>query len=207
MALRRTDIMHIDPEGLSRPDRYHLLISAIVPRPIAWVSTRFPEGGVNVAPFSFFNGISSSPPLLMVCVGRRRDGSPKDTLANAKLTGEMVVNIVSRELAEVMVETSAALPPGVSEAEEAGLELADSNVIATPRIAAAPVAFECEVDRTIEFEGTTMIVGRIVSVHVSDDVATEQGTVDFDRLRPVGRLGGKEYLDPQEGRFSIDRPG
>jgi flavin reductase (DIM6/NTAB) family NADH-FMN oxidoreductase RutF len=199
--------MHIDPEALSRPERYHLLISAIVPRPIAWVSTRFPEGGVNVAPFSFFNGISSSPPLLMVCVGRRRDGSPKDTLANAKATGEMVVNVVSRDLAEVMVETSAAFPPGVSEAEEVGLELAESEVVATPRVARSPVSFECEVERTIDFEGTTMIVGRVVSIHVSEDVATEEGTVDFDRLGPIGRLGGQDYLDPETGRFGIGRPG
>jgi flavin reductase (DIM6/NTAB) family NADH-FMN oxidoreductase RutF len=197
--------MHIDPAELTSPERYFLMTSAIVPRPIAWVTTRFPDGGVNAAPFSFFNGISSTPPLLMVSVGRRRDGSPKDTLANAMATGEMVVNVVPRDLAETMVATSRDPGPGVSEVEELGLELADSTTIATPRLAASPVAFECEVERTIDFGGTTMIVGAVKSVHVDEAVAAEDGTVDFVKLRPVGRLGGTGYLDPEEGRFEIGR--
>jgi len=196
--------MHIDPAELSPPDRYRLMISGIVPRPIAWVTTRFPDGGINAAPFSFFNGISSTPPLLMVSVGRRRDGSPKDTLANAVATGEMVVNVVPRSLAETMVATSRDPGPGVSEVEELGLALADSEVVATPRLAASPVAFECEVERTIDFGGTTMIVGSVVSVHMSEDVAAEDGTVDFMALRPIGRLGGRSYLDPRDGEFEIE---
>jgi len=198
--------MDIDPGDLSPPDRYRLMISAIVPRPIAWVTTRFPEGGVNAAPFSFFNGISSSPPLLMVCVGRRRDGSPKDTLANAKSTGEMVANVVTRGQGETMVETSRAYPSGVSEAEEMGLELVDSAVIDTPRLAVSPVAFECGIERTLDFGGTTMIVGRVQSVFVDESVRAEDGTVAFERLRPVGRLGGQSYLDPLDGVFEIGRP-
>ncbi|MEN8148392.1 MAG: flavin reductase family protein [Planctomycetota bacterium] len=197
--------MHIDPAGLTAPERYFLLTSAIVPRPIAWVTTRFPDGSVNAAPFSFFNGISASPPLLMVAVGRRRDGTPKDTLANAEATGEMVVNVVPRDQAETMVATSRDPGPGVSEVEELGLDLADSTAIATPRLAASPVALECTVDRTIDFGGTTMIVGAVVAVHVDDEVAAEDGTVDFGKLRPVGRLGGFGYLDPEDGWFEIGR--
>ena len=197
--------MHIDPGGLTAPERYFLMTSGIVPRPIAWVTTRFEDGGVNAAPFSFFNGISSSPPLLMVAVGSRRDGTPKDTLANAQATGEMVVNVVPRDQAETMVATSRDPGPGVSEVEELGLELADSSVIATPRLAVSPVAFECGVERTIDFGGTTMIVGAVVSVHVADEVAASDGTVDFAKLRPVGRLGGTGYLDPEDGWFEIGR--
>jgi flavin reductase (DIM6/NTAB) family NADH-FMN oxidoreductase RutF len=198
--------MILDPEGLTAPDRYRMLISAIVPRPIAWVTTVSPGGVVNAAPYSFFNGICSTPPLLAVCIGRRRDGSEKDTLRNARDTGEMVVNVAPRDLAREMVATSEEFPPEVSEPEVVGLALAASEVVKPPRLAGSPVNLECRVEQLLPFEGTTMVVGRVLRVHVRDDLWVK-GQVDFDALCPVGRLGGTSYLDPVTGRFEIPRPG
>jgi flavin reductase (DIM6/NTAB) family NADH-FMN oxidoreductase RutF len=198
--------MIIDPEDLTKPERYKLMTSVVLPRPIAWVTTLFPDGKVNAAPFSFFNGISSSPPLIQVCIGKRRDGTPKDTFANALREGEFVVNVVTRDLAEAMVATSASLDPGVSEMEEVGLAPAPSETIRTPGIAETPVRFECTLDRSIDFGGTSMIVGRVRRFHV-DDAVYGEGAARFDRLRPVGRLGGLAYLDPFDGEFEIGRPG
>ncbi|MCU0726072.1 MAG: flavin reductase family protein [Planctomycetes bacterium] len=197
--------MRIEPDSLDPKDRYRLLISAIVPRPIAWVTTISPGGVVNAAPFSFFSGISSSPPMLAVFVGSRRDGTPKDTHRNAAETGEMVVNVVPRALAPAMVATSEDLPPEESEVESLGLALAPSALIRAPRLADCPVNFECRVERIIPFGGTSMLAGRILTVHVRDDLLRE-GAVDFAGLRPVGRLGGTDYLDPVEGVFSIPPP-
>jgi flavin reductase (DIM6/NTAB) family NADH-FMN oxidoreductase RutF len=194
--------MIVDPDGLTSRERYRLLISALVPRPIAWVTTLSENGGVNAAPFSFFGGISASPPLVAVSVGRRPDGTPKDTLANARRTGQMVVNMVPYDLREEMVRSSRPYPPGVSEVEQVGLETAESQVVAPPRLAASPVNLECEVERTIDFGGTTMIVGRVVRFHLRDDVV-ENGLVAFEKLRPLGRLGGIEYLDHLEGVVEI----
>lgn len=198
--------MIIDPESLTKPERYKLMTSAVLPRPIAWVTTLFPDGKVNAAPFSFFNGISSSPPLIQVCIGKRRDGTPKDTLANAEREGEFVVNVVTRDLAEVMVATSASFDPGVSEMEETGLTPAPSETVRTPGIAESPVRFECTLDRSIDFGGTSMIVGKVERIHAADAVFAD-GAVRFADLRPVGRLGGLAYLDPVDGEFEIGRPG
>ncbi len=198
--------MILDPDGLSAPDRYRLLISAVVPRPIAWVTTVSPGGVVNAAPYSFFNGISGTPPLVQFCAGRRRDGSEKDTLRNARDTQEMVVNVVPNTLAREMVATSEEFPPEVSEPEVVGLALAPSEVVKPPRLALSPVSLECRLERLIPFGGTTMVVGRVLRVHVRDDLYVK-GQVDFDGLRPVGRLGGASYLDPVTGRFEIPRPG
>lgn len=196
--------MILDPDGMSPLDRYRFLVSAIVPRPIAWVSTVSAEGAVNAAPFSFFTGISSSPPLLGVCVGNRRDGSPKDTLRNAAETGEMVVNVVPWELREEMVACAKDLPHGESELEPLGLGTAPSVVVAPPRIAASPVNLECRVERIVPFPNISMIVGEVVRIHARDDLV-ENGEILFARLRPLGRLGRQEYLDPEEGVVEIPR--
>jgi flavin reductase (DIM6/NTAB) family NADH-FMN oxidoreductase RutF len=198
--------MIVDPEHLDPKARYRLMISAIVPRPIAWVTTLSRDGVVNAAPFSFFSGISATPPLLAVFVGNRRDGTPKDTLRNAAATLEMVVNVVPHTLAREMVASSEDLPPGVSEVEKLGLATAPSSLVAPPRLAGCPVNMECRVAQVVPFGGTSMLVGSILRIHVRDDLLKD-GTVDFGGLRPVGRLGGWRYLDPVGGVFTIPPPG
>ena len=195
--------MEIDPGGLDRRAAYKLMISLIVPRPIAWVSTISPEGGVNLAPFSYFNGITSHPPILMIAVGARR-GERKDTWRNIDQTRQFVVNLVVPELVDAMVVTSGEYPPEVDEFKRAGVTPAPSAKVRPPRIAESPVCMECELERIVEVERTALILGRVVLYHVRDDLLVE-GAVDPARLKPIARLGGDYYAALGE-IFSRGRP-
>ncbi len=197
----------IDPDALSPRDRYRLMISAVVPRPIAWVTTLFADGSVNAAPFSFFNGISSSPPLVSVSVGPRGRvpegvSRRKDTVANVERSRELVVNLVSGPAAKEMVASS-----GVSEVSRNGLALAKSGSVAVPGLAAARVRLEAKLHGLVEFPeaGTTLIVARVLRVVAAEGVIGKDGLVDLRALDPVGRLGGESYCRVTEV-MEIPRP-
>jgi flavin reductase (DIM6/NTAB) family NADH-FMN oxidoreductase RutF len=183
--------MDRDPSALDRRAAYQLLIGCIVPRPIGWITSLSSAGVVNLAPFSFFNGVSSSPPIVMVAVGPRRSG-PKDTRVNIEATREFVVNLVTPPLAEKMVLTSREFPPDVSELAEAKLAAAPSAKVKPPRVADSPVHLECVLHRLVDVEATALILGRVVHVHVDDRVVTD-GLVDPRKLEVVGRLGADWY--------------
>jgi flavin reductase (DIM6/NTAB) family NADH-FMN oxidoreductase RutF len=185
----------IDPDALSHADRYRLMISAIVPRPIAWVTTLFPDGSVNAAPFSYFNGVSSTPPIVSVAVGARGRvpegvSRRKDTAANAEREGELVVNLVSGPAAEIMVGSSA-----VSEVARNGLATVSSAAVRVPGLEAARVRLECRVHRIVEIEeaGTSLILARVVRIAAADGVLGPDGSVRLEALDPVARLGGEQY--------------
>lgn len=190
--------MLIDPADLKGPDAYRLMISVIVPRPIAWISTTDADGVLNAAPFSYFQALSSRPPMIMIAVGQRRGGTLKDTRANIEATGEFVVNVVSEDAAAAMVKCSVDHPPEVSEFDTAGLTPAPSVKVKPPRIAESKVAMECRLDRVLEIGSSGVCIGEVVLFHVSDDVANEDGTVDPVRLRPLGRMGGSSYAPLRE---------
>ena len=191
--------MLIDPANLDPKDLYRLMITCVVPRPIAWVSTTSKAGVHNAAPFSYFQALSSAPPSLMISVGQRRDGRPKDTLKNISETGEFVVNVVGEESAERMVASSFAFETDVSEFDEVGLEAAASEKVRAPRIAEAAVAMECRLDRVIEIGRSGICIGEIVAFHVRDDVlGADEKTVDPWKLKPLGRLGGGNYAPLRE---------
>ncbi|HEY8449214.1 MAG TPA: flavin reductase family protein, partial [Bacillota bacterium] len=165
--------MDIRFDALEPRTRYKLMTGTIVPRPIAWVNTLNPDGGCNTAPFSFFNGVSDEPPTLMFCVGKRPDGSgDKDTLVNIRRHGEFVVHLCDEDTIEALSFTAGDFPPGVEELTEyGGLTLVPSATISVPRIAEAPVAYECRLLRLVDLEGTyTMVIGRIESLYVRDDL-------------------------------------
>lgn len=190
------------------PDRdsYRLLTSVVVPRPIAWVSSVGADGSSNLAPFSFFNGVSGSPPTVMFSVGQRR-GSPKDTLRNVQETGEFVVNFVDETLAEAMNLTAGEWPYETDEFELAGLETVAAVDVRPPRVAAALAAMEARVTQIVPVEGTpsTMVVGRVVRFHLREGLLRPNGQADAALLRPLARLGGTEYATL--GRiFSMERP-
>ena len=188
---------------------YEWMVTTILPRPVAWVSTRSPDGVANLAPFSFFQGVCARPPTLLFCPANDRHGRPKDTLRNVGATGEFVVNLVPWSLAETMNATAASLPYGESEFERFGVAQAASLRIGPPRVAAAPVAFECRLDRIVHVgEGSiagNIVLGRIVHFHVADAILAPDGRPDPGLLDPVGRLGRDEYARLGE-RIQFARP-
>ena len=186
--------MLIDPTKLDPAEAYRLMISVIVPRPIAWVSTQSADGVLNAAPFSYFQALGSKPPMLMVAIGNRRTGEPKDTRLNIEATGEFVVNIVGEENGQAMVDTSIGHPYGVSEFDEVGLTAVPSQIVAPPRIGESRVSMECKLDRVLEIAGSGVCIGEIVMFHIADEVADADGRVDAEKLKPLGRMGGQQYM-------------
>ncbi len=201
--------MTLDFESLPPRDAYAWMISAITPRPIAWVSTISDDGRVNLAPFSFFQGVCSNPPTLLFVPTNNRDGGKKDTLRNIEAVPEFVVNLVPHALGDPMNATSAPLPYGESEADHSGIATAPSTKVRPPRVAATPFAFECRLDRIVRVgDGAgagNIVIGRIVAAHVSESVLGADGRLDPLRLDLIGRMGGDLYTRTRE-LFTLDRP-
>lgn len=188
---------------------YQHLISVIVPRPIAWVSTISAAGIPNLAPFSFFTGVGSRPPSLLFCPANRRDGSPKDTLRNIREVGEFIVNVVSEPLAESMNRTSAELAPDESEFEVFGVEQCPGLAVSVPRVKQSLVHLECAVSQILAIGdgpgGANIVIGRIVHLHIDDGVMDSGGNVSPELLAAVGRMGGSSYCRTRD-RFPLARP-
>ncbi len=185
----------LDFSALTPREAYKVMIGTIVPRPIAWVTTVSPDGVVNAAPYSFFNCLSADPPILALGVENKPDRSFKDTAWNIRMTECFTVNIVDRANVEAMAVTAAAFAPEVDELEMAGLTAIPGVKVASPRIAEAPVAFECERYLAIEVSSAReIILGRIVMAHVREDILdpTTQYS-DHARLDAIGRMGGNGY--------------
>ena len=201
--------MLLDFTTLSPRNAYQWMTSTILPRPIAWVSTISPDGVTNLAPFSFFQGITANPPTLMFVPVNNRDGSKKDTVRNIELVPEFVVNLVTRGLAASMNETAALLPYGESEFSRFGVAAAKSDKVRPPRVAASPVAFECVLDRIVLVGAgplaANVVFGRILAAHVADAGIGPGGLPDAARLDLVGRLGGEDYTTTRE-TFNLVRP-
>jgi len=201
--------MELDPQTLGTRDMYEWMITTIIPRPIAWVSTISPDGVTNLAPFSFFQGVCARPPTLLFCPANDRRGNPKDTLRNIRETQEFVVNLVSSAQVEAMDATSAALSYGESEFSRFGVDPVPSRRVRPPRVSGSPVAFECELDRIIDVgEGPVagnIVLGRILRFYVDDAVLGSDGKPDPERLGLVGRLGRDEYAE-LGSRFRLSRP-
>jgi flavin reductase (DIM6/NTAB) family NADH-FMN oxidoreductase RutF len=201
--------MRLDFTALHPRDAYQWMITTILPRPIAWVSTVSSEGRTNLAPFSFFQGICANPPTLMFVPVNNRQGGKKDTVRNIEAVPEFVVNLVSHRLAAEMNATSAILPYGESEFEKFGVEAKASDLVKPPRVAAAPVAFECRLHQIVNIgEGplaANVVFGRILAAHIRDDVLGADGRPDARKLDLVGRLGGEDYTMTRE-TFTLERP-
>jgi len=183
--------MLIDPETLPPNGAYKFLTSAIVPRPIAFVSTQGTDGVLNVAPFSYFNVMTDAPPILSVAVNLRR-GEPKDTLRNVRDTGEFVINLVDEPMLQRMVQASGDWAPEVDEFALTGLTPAPSQRVRPPRVAESPVSIECRLEQIVSIGTGNLILGRMVLAHVRDDLIAN-GVVDPVKLRPLARLGGDNY--------------
>lgn len=201
--------MLIDFTQLAPREAYAWMTGTILPRPIAWVSTVSTDGRTNLAPFSFFQGVTSNPPTLMFSPVNTRDGGKKDTVRNLEQVPEFVVNLVSFALAGKMNATAATLPYGESETERFGIATLPSERVRPPRVADAPVAFECSVSQIVNVgEGAfaaNVVFGRILLAHVRDAVLDAEGRPDAGKLDLIGRLGGSGYTRTTE-RFELERP-
>lgn len=188
------------PEDHETRALYFLLNSLVVPRPIAWVSTRSADGTANLAPHSYFTIAASAPPsLAFTSIG------DKDTVTNVRASGEFVVHVVDRALVERMNLTSATAPPDVSEFDLAGLHGAAAELVDVPIVAEAPVAIECSLDRVVEVGNGRLVIGACRAFHVAERLWDERDRVDPARLDAVARMGGSTYATTSE-RFDLPRP-
>ena len=213
--------MIFDPSQMPLRDSYQLLIGSVVPRPIAFISSIAPDGTNNLAPFSFYMGVSGEPPTVAVAINRkgfRRDkltgeikqpGIAKDSLNNIETTREFVINLVNEEIAEAMNKTSADYPAEMDEFQIAGLTPVPSVVVKAPRVAESPINMECKVQQIVylgqEGNQTWLVVAEVLRYHIKDDFLNQNGTINLEKLHPVGRLSGNWYSTSRE-LFELIRP-
>jgi flavin reductase (DIM6/NTAB) family NADH-FMN oxidoreductase RutF len=201
--------MLFDFEKIGAENAYKLVVSSVVPRPVAWVVTQDAKGVVNAAPYSFFNAFSSNPVVVGIGCGPRPEGAAKDTLANIKATGEFVVNLVPERLVQQMNITAIDFDAGVEELSEAGLTTSPSAKVRVPRIAESPVALECVTFQLIPAGKHTIVLGRVVGLHIADDCVldAEKFYVDTPKLDLVGRMHGRGWYTRTRDRLEVPRIG
>lgn len=196
--------MDIDFSTLTEYQRYKLMASLIVPRPIALITTMSENNVVNAAPFSMFNMLGEEPPIVMVSINRLSDGGLKDTAANIAREKEFVVHISDEAMAEKMHRCGERLPPEVSELQHVGLSTLPSKAVKPPRIAEAPVAFECTLWETLETTSRQIFIGQVRWLHAREGlIDTELWRVRLQEYFPVARFGASYYVNTRE-RFSLE---
>ena len=199
--------MELNLEGPLAGRAYPILASLVTPRPIALVTTLSPDGKVNAAPFSFFNLLGASPPILAFAPGDREDGTPKDTALNIRLTHEFVVNLVDEAIAEAMNKCAAALPYGESELVHSGLHPAPSTVVKPPRILESPASLECTEWGTLQIGGNRVVIGLIKRLHVREELFdVEKKRVRSDQLHLVCRMASPHWYCRTRDLFEMNRP-
>jgi len=201
--------MEFDFDAMPAADRAKILLSTVVPRPIAWVTSLSPEGVPNAAPFSFFNVMGIDPPIVVIGIQSHPENRFKDTGHNILSSTEFVVHLVSEATAEAMNVTCIDAPPGVDELQLAGLETVPSVKIKPPRIKASPVAFECKVHTSLTFSPRqAIVIGRVVHAHVHDQYVLdgERCYIDSPKLKLVGRMHGSGWYTRSNDQFVLERP-
>ncbi len=201
--------MDIRPSEHPNPVVSRLLNGAVIPRPIAWVSTVDADGLPNLAPFSFFNAVCGKPPTVLFCTDVRANAQPKDTLRNVRATGEFVVNFVTEGLAEAMNATSVEAPPQVNEFERAGLTAVPGQTVQVPHVGETPIYFECKLHEIVTISdepgGGSIIIGTVSLMHVDDALFQEGGYINRDAYHVIGRTTGRGYVRLSD-RFEMQRP-
>jgi flavin reductase (DIM6/NTAB) family NADH-FMN oxidoreductase RutF len=196
------------PHGLP----YDPFKSCVIPRPIGWISTVSRDGLHNLAPFSQFQMLAFDPPYVMFAAGQNSHGRRKDTVVNTEQTGEFVWNMATYELREAVNKSAEEVPPEVDEFVLAGVTKAPSHAVKPCRVAESPIHFECVYHQTIRLPGNSMlstsdvVFGRVVGIHIKDEVLTADGRIDVLKIRPIARLGYFDYTSV-ESIFSMIIPG
>lgn len=184
--------MLLNPDQLDESYIYKLLVGCVMPRPIAWVSTQNEEGLLNLAPFSFFNVASRYPPTLAISIGKAEQKEKKDTLRNIQESGELVVNVVSKDLLESMNITASEVPVNINEFELAGLDTKKSSRVNCPRVAQSRISMECVCKEIIPIGVDNLVIVEVVQFVISDEVI-EEGKIQPNKLGSVGRMAGPIY--------------
>jgi flavin reductase (DIM6/NTAB) family NADH-FMN oxidoreductase RutF len=195
--------MQIDPATNAKADNYKLLTNLVVPRPIAWITSVSQTGVINLAPFSFFNGVGSDPLYIVVSVGNRDMGAPKDTARNIETAGEFVVNLVTEDLLDAMNISAADFPPDQSELIAAGLHTSPSVRVKAPRLAKSQASLECKLFQSLPLGANTLIIGEVVMFHVADHLVGER--FHINDFAPIGRLGSPSAYCRTTDRFELPR--
>ena len=204
--------MYYEPANNDHGLPFNPLKSCVVPRPIGWITSLSAAGVVNLAPFSFFNLLSYNPPFVVFsAVTHSEDSAQKDTVVNIEATGEFVYNMATWAQRDQMNQTGLIVERGIDELAAAGLETLPSQLVKPPRVAGAPVHFECKHHRTIELPGNSSnyvhqaVFGEVIGVHIDDDALPADGLLDVVKIRPIARLGYKDYISI-ESVFSMEKP-
>lgn len=189
-------LLSFDPQTNTERENYKLLTGSIIPRPIAFVTSLAQDGTINAAPFSYFNVVSSNPPMLSVSI-QRKDGQLKDTARNILENKQFVVHIVDEDNVEAINKTAATLPATESELDLTNFTLIDSETIDVSGVKEAKVRFECTLERAIELGdgesiNTDLLIGKVVRFHVDEHIF-ESGRINQDKLKAVSRLAGSNY--------------
>lgn len=201
--------MHIDMSTLKPVQAYALMTQTVIPRPVAWILTQNIDDSYNLAPFSYFNGLASDPPMIMISFGLAPDGSLKDTRANIEARKEFIVHIAHREMATAMTKSSATMPPNESEVDMLNLPLAEMPGSTLPRLADCRIAYACEFDSIHMIKDQAIVFATLKHLYAADEVVGKDAkgrvcinAVDVD---PLGRLGGGEYFGAGELIY-VERP-
>lgn len=198
--------MEFDLRRLSGRDRYKLLAGAVVPRPIALVTTADERGRVNAAPFSFFNVMGSDPPLVTLGIGDRAGGVPKDSARNIEATKEFVVNLVDESMAQRMNVCAIDFPAGTDEIACAGLTCAAGSHVRPPRLAESRVALECREVQTVRIGANRVVIGEVLAMHVADDfIDAERLHVRAEALGLIARMHGAGWYARTTDLFELPR--
>ena len=195
--------MQIDPSLHSTVDNYKILTNLVVPRPIAWVTSLSQAGVVNLAPFSFFNAVGSDPLYVVISIGCRDNGTPKDTARNILASGEFVVNLVTEELFGAMNISAADFPPDQSELTAANVSAAPSVRVKTPRLSQAQASLECTLFKSEPIGANTLFIGEVVMFHVADHLLGPR--MHINNFAPIGRLGSPSVYCRTTDRFDVPR--
>jgi len=188
--------MKLNPANLNKRDLYKFFVTAIIPRPIAFVSTISENGVFNLAPFSFFAPLCSKPAIVGLGIGRKKDGQKKDTLRNIEFSKDFVINVVTETLAEAMNQASVEYPSDVDEFKEVGLKPVKADLVKAPMVAESPINMECKLVQILEFgeshTGGHVVMGEVVLIHVKDELWAGSH-IDISDLKAIGRLGEDLY--------------
>ncbi|WP_440896365.1 flavin reductase family protein [Amphibacillus sp. Q70] len=202
-------MLTFDPKLISERQNYKFLIGTVIPRPIAFVTSVGENGGLNGAPFSYFNIVSSNPPMISLAI-QRKNGQMKDTAKNIKTNKEFVVHVVDNQNVEKINQTAASLPSNQSEIDQADLTRIESEKILVPGVKEAKIRFECRLEQALELGedhsiGVDLLIGKIVQYHLDEDIYDQNQRIDHDMLEAVSRLAGNNYAKIGEV-FEIERP-